>query len=208
MLNATVATVTKVGSDGIVVRLAGGEERVLANGDPMLERMDLAYAINTHMAQGITSETIFTVMGAREANLSNARAFLVNHTRQQFELLMFTDDKDKLVAQLEVNRGDKTSALETIGMLAVEQALRVGQRDRAKANDAVHGAAGEAAHRALADMRASSRDQILRGNPGNSISAGRDLDLGRHAPAEQHATARSAQRSPEIELDRSKGLEF
>src|SRR3546814_10894882 len=78
----------------------------------MLKRMDLAYAINTHMAQGITNETVFSVMGARETNLSNARAFLVNHTRQQLDVRLFTDDKDKLVSKLESNRGDKTSALE------------------------------------------------------------------------------------------------
>src|SRR3546814_18335598 len=89
----------------------------------MLKRMDLAYAINTHMAQGITNETVFSVMGARESNLSNARAFLVNHTRQQNDVRLFTDDKTKLVAQLENNRGEKSSALEAIGELAVEKIL-------------------------------------------------------------------------------------
>src|SRR3546814_15011642 len=62
-------------------------------------------------------------MGARETNLSNARAFLVNHTRQQNDVRLFTDDKDKLVAQIENNRGDKSSALEAIGELAVEKIL-------------------------------------------------------------------------------------
>src|SRR3546814_12743951 len=75
------------------------------------------------MAQGITNETVFSVMGARETNLSNARAFLVNHTRQQNDVRLFTDNKDKLVAQLENNRGDKSSALEAIGELAVEKHL-------------------------------------------------------------------------------------
>ncbi|KAJ8137708.1 hypothetical protein OY671_009079, partial [Metschnikowia pulcherrima] len=46
-------------------------------------RMDLAYAINTHMAQGITSSVVYAVMGSFERNLSNARSFSVNLTRQQ-----------------------------------------------------------------------------------------------------------------------------
>src|SRR3546814_14207879 len=92
----------------------------------MLKRMDLAYAINTHMAQGITNETVFSVMGARESNLSNARAFLVNHTRQQNDVRLFTDDKTKLVAQLENNRGEKSSAPEAIG----EQIGRASCRER------------------------------------------------------------------------------
>ncbi len=123
MLNATIASVEKVTAEGITVKLASGEVRELQNGDKMLKRMDLAYAINTHMAQGITNETVFSVMGARETNLSNARAFLVNHTRQQTDVRLFTDDKAKLVAQLESNRGDKSSALEAIGELAVEKIL-------------------------------------------------------------------------------------
>src|SRR3546814_18078207 len=99
----------------------------------MLKRMDLAYAINTHMAQGITNETVFSVMGAGETNLSNARAFLVNHTRQQMDVRLFTDDKAKLIRQLESNRGDKTSALEAIGELAVDRILpgKEGSRDAA-----------------------------------------------------------------------------
>src|SRR3546814_710513 len=123
MINATIASIEKVDRDGIIVKLSDGERRELKNGDPMLKRMDLAYAINTHMAQGITNETVFSVMGARETNLSNARAFLVNHTRQQNDVRLFTDDKDKLVGQIENNRGDKSSALEAIGELAVEKIL-------------------------------------------------------------------------------------
>lgn len=123
MLNATIATVEKVSASGIVVRLANGEERTLANGDPMLKRMDLAYAINTHMAQGMTNAVVFAVMGARETNLSNARSFLVNLTRQTDDVRLFTDDKAKLIAQLERNRGDKASALEATGELQVERLL-------------------------------------------------------------------------------------
>jgi len=123
MINATIASVEKVTAEGITVKLASGEVRELPNGDQMLKRMDLAYAINTDMAQGITNETVFSVMGARETNLSNARAFLVNHTRQQNDVRLFTDDKTKLVAQLENNRGDKSSALEATGELAVEKIL-------------------------------------------------------------------------------------
>src|SRR3546814_8483973 len=112
-----------VTAEGITVKLVSGEVRELQNGDKMLKRMDLAYAINTHMAQGSTNETVVSVMGARETNLSNARALLVNHTRQQNDVRLFTDDKDKLVAQIENNRGDKSSALEAIGELAVEKIL-------------------------------------------------------------------------------------
>src|SRR3546814_4644569 len=113
ILNATCASIEKVDRDGIIVKLSDGERRELKNGDPMLKRMDLAYAINTHMAQGITNETVFSVMGAGETNLSNARAFLVNHTRQQMDVRLFTDDKAKLIRQLERSE-EHTSELQSL----------------------------------------------------------------------------------------------
>src|SRR3546814_15853488 len=94
MINATIASIEKVDRDGIIVKLSDGERRELKNGDPMLKRMDLAYAINTHMAQGITNETVFSVMGAGETNLSNAGAFLVSPTRQQMDVRLFTTDQE------------------------------------------------------------------------------------------------------------------
>ena len=64
-------------------QLADGTTRLFKRDDPMLKRVDLAYAINTHMAQGITTERVMAVMQSWERNLSNMRSFLVNFTRQQ-----------------------------------------------------------------------------------------------------------------------------
>jgi conjugative relaxase-like TrwC/TraI family protein len=116
--NATTAQVEEVSGSGVSLLLANGERCLLGLADPMLRRIDLAYAINTHMAQGLTNSRVFTVMGAGERNLSNARNFLVNHTRQRDDLRLFTDDKEKLIRQIESNPGDKTSALETIGEIS------------------------------------------------------------------------------------------
>src|SRR3546814_14352755 len=100
----------KVTAEGITVKLASGELRELQNGDKMLKRMDLAYALNPHMAQGITNEPVFPVLGARESNLSNARAFLVNHTRQQNDVRLLTDDKTKLITNIATHRVANRSA--------------------------------------------------------------------------------------------------
>lgn len=207
MINATIASIEKVDRDGIVVKLADGELRELKNGDPMLKRMDLAYAINTHMAQGITNETVFSVMGAGETNLSNARAFLVNHTRQQMDVRLFTDDKAKLIRQLESNRGDKTSALEAIGELAVDRILsgKDGVLDTPTGD--------EAGTPTLADLE---RKLDL----GSSLDVGaadtaekpetKGTDVGGPSPAEGKAARKPVAPAPreEHQLDRSKGLEL
>lgn len=207
MINATIASIEKVDRDGIVVELANGQIRELKNGDPMLKRMDLAYAINTHMAQGITNETVFSVMGGGETNLSNARAFLVNHTRQQLDVRLFTDDKAKLIRQLENNRGDKTSALEAIGKLAVERILsgKEGSREAPSGGDA-----GKTSH---ADLE--RKLDIGRGIDVNVATMTEKPDTkGAHArspsQADEKGIGKPSEPAPreKPQLDRSKGLEL
>jgi hypothetical protein len=86
----------------------------------MLSRLDLAYSLNMHMAQGITTDKAITVMSSQERNLSNQRLFNVGVTRVRDELTMVVDDKEKLERQLDNNPGNKTSALETVGRLDVD----------------------------------------------------------------------------------------
>lgn len=86
----------------------------------MLSRLDLAYSLNMHMAQGITTDKAITVMSSHERNLSNQRLFNVGVTRVRDELTMVVDDKEKLERQLDLNPGNKTSALETLGRLDID----------------------------------------------------------------------------------------
>jgi hypothetical protein len=83
----------------------------------MLERLDLAYALNAHMAQGLTSDRGIAVMDSRERNLSNQQTFLVTITRLRDGLTLFVDNAGKLEAAVERNPGMKRSALETVDML-------------------------------------------------------------------------------------------
>jgi hypothetical protein len=72
------------------------------------------------MAQGITTDKAITVMSSHERNLSNQRMFNVGVTRVRDELTMVVDDKEKLERQLDMNPGNKTSALETLGRLDID----------------------------------------------------------------------------------------
>ena len=112
LINADRATVTAIDKDGIAVRSVSGMEHRLANDDPMLARIDLAYALNAHMAQGMTSDKGIAVMDSRERRLLSGRNFLVTVTRLRDELTLILDNRDKVVVGLERNPGEKTSALE------------------------------------------------------------------------------------------------
>ena len=120
--NASLARIVGVDAGGVTVETAGRERILLELGDPMLTRLDLAYALNMHMAQGITTDKAITVMDSHERNLSNQRLFNVGVTRVRDDLTMVVDDKEKLERQLDHNPGDKTSALETLGRLDIDGA--------------------------------------------------------------------------------------
>jgi ATP-dependent exoDNAse (exonuclease V) alpha subunit len=83
----------------------------------MLKRLDLAYALNAHMAQGLTSDRGIAVMDSREKNLANQQTFLVTITRLRDRLTLFVDNPGKLEAAVENNTGMKRSALETVNLL-------------------------------------------------------------------------------------------
>ncbi len=119
--NAALARVVSVSGKGITVEAADKSLHELKNGDPMLERLGLAYALNMHMAQGITADKGIAVMSSTESNLSNQRLFNVTVTRVRDDLTLYTDNKDKLTAAIERNEGNKTSALETIGKIDVDK---------------------------------------------------------------------------------------
>lgn len=117
LLNADQARVVAVDATGVAVKTSLGAEHRLAANDPMLRRLDLAYALNAHMAQGLTSDRGIAVMDSRERNLANQQTFLVTITRLRDGLTLFVDNPGKLEAAVENNPGMKRSALETVDLL-------------------------------------------------------------------------------------------
>lgn len=117
LLNADQARIVAIDDRRVTVKTSLGAEHQLSRGDPMLERLDLAYALNAHMAQGLTSDRGIAVMDSRERNLSNQQTFLVTITRLRDGLTLFVDNAGKLEAAVERNPGMKRSALETVDLL-------------------------------------------------------------------------------------------
>lgn len=120
MLNSALARVLYTKDGHITVELASKDVVTLAPGDPMLARLDLAYSLNMHMAQGITTDKAIIAMASYEQNLSNQRLFNVGVTRVRDDLTVVVDDSGKLMNRLDRNAGNKTSALETLGRLDID----------------------------------------------------------------------------------------
>lgn len=135
LFNADRAKVLDVGPDGVTLETAQGLTVQLQRDDPMLKRLDLAYAMNTHQLQGATADKVIAAGLSRETNLNTARMFLVNITRPRDDLTLYVDDRERYARNVERHTGDKTSALETIAEIlpqrvaALEQSRARGQAE-------------------------------------------------------------------------------
>lgn len=119
LFNSALARVVAIDAASVCVETAAGEVLTLSRKDPMLERTELAYAVNMHQAQGMTTDRGIGVMHSAERLLSNERLTYVMATRVRDDLEVVTNDREALLRTIESNRGDKTSALEVIGVKQV-----------------------------------------------------------------------------------------
>lgn len=120
---STYATVLEARAEGIRVELADKRQLVLASGDPMLRRLDLGYALNAHMAQGMTKPEAIEVISSSQRNLATQRTQNVLNTRATDDMVVVTNNFEGLKQQLDRTPGDKTSALEVTGKVEVEPRL-------------------------------------------------------------------------------------
>ena len=128
LFNADRARVVAIGKDRITLETSAGDTIEMAKTDTMLTHLDLAYALNAHMAQGLTSDRGIAVMDSRERNLTNRQTFLVTITRLRDHLTLIVDNSDRIERALMANEGSKTSALEVTERLksAAAQGLAKG----------------------------------------------------------------------------------
>src|SRR3546814_20994134 len=112
VLKAALARGIGIEAAGVTVETADRSRLTLDLGDPMLSRLDLAYSLNMHMAQGITTDKAITVMSSHERKPSTPRPFNVGVTRVRHELTLVVDDREKLRRQPDTKPSKHHSPLE------------------------------------------------------------------------------------------------
>lgn len=113
--NSEQARVLSVTESHVKIENADGKIVELDRADKMLERLGLAYAINMHQAQGMTTDKGIGAVHSSESNLATQRLTYVMLTRVRFDMQIVTNDRDELLRTIGRNPGDKHSALETTG---------------------------------------------------------------------------------------------
>jgi len=114
--NGSMARIEEVGRGRLVVSsLDDGAVHEIGAGDRMAERLDLAYAVNVHVAQGVTTEHGIVALRASDRKLLTEKTFLVALTRVADKVALVLDDGRKVERGVTRNAGDKTSALDVAG---------------------------------------------------------------------------------------------
>lgn len=161
LLNGDIAHVARIDGDTITVKAGDGQFHDLLRGDPMLERLDLAYAINVHVAQGMTAKDGIIMMSERERVLNTSASFLVAITRIAENATLVTDNPSRVERQVESRTGEKSSAIETARDNGHDLPAAIKNEDRE-----------------LALERSSQRSEPGRGSTGPDVSRDRDYDFG------------------------------
>lgn len=117
---STYARIVQAARAEVTVELADKRQVTLKAGDPMLAKLDLGYALNAHMAQGMTKPESIEVIGSYQRNLATQRTQNVLNTRATDDIRVVTDNLDRLKLQLGHTPGNKTSALEALGQIRVD----------------------------------------------------------------------------------------
>lgn len=119
ILSADIKEVMLIVDGKVTTKNTDGHEMIFDAAKPSYQHWDHAYALTTYSTQGGTYNTVLGFFETSKVKLMNLKTFLVTITRQVHELRIYTDDKEKLQAQVTANQGNKLSSLEVIGQYPV-----------------------------------------------------------------------------------------
>ncbi len=105
-------------------RLEDGKTLELGRGDPQLRHLDHAWASTVHAFQGRTVDNVIAVMESRHKHLTTQKSFYVEISRARDRAELVTDDAAELKAQLEAVTGERIAALEAIGEMPRDGAVK------------------------------------------------------------------------------------
>ncbi len=114
IINGERATIEKIGSGRVRIRLASGRGLSFGTGDDDLRHIDHAWSSTVHRAQGMTKDNVIAVLDA-SSMMSNRAMLYVEMSRARDGFVLLTDDTEQLVHRLEQEHGRAPSALEETG---------------------------------------------------------------------------------------------
>jgi hypothetical protein len=115
LANAETAMLEAISPEGLVFRTAEGGAVQLGHDDPMLRRIDLAYAANAHASQGATADNAIVVAQSTEGALINRSLVGALFTRSRETMVFVVDKLTSFEQRARTNASEKMSAIEIAG---------------------------------------------------------------------------------------------
>ena len=110
--NGDTTTVTKLENGKAEVTTEKGKKLTLDLANPAHQHIVHAYAQTVFAAQGRTSGAVFVHAESHRRNLINAQSLYVGISRATDRIVIYTDDREKLIAAMQERTGQKLTALE------------------------------------------------------------------------------------------------
>ncbi|WP_230849021.1 conjugative transfer relaxase/helicase TraI [Legionella saoudiensis] len=108
--------VTQAKEGAIVVKDSSGSEHHLSKDDMKDAHWDYSYTATSYSIQGASSPFVIGVAETGNDKVNHFRSFYIMVTRGSLHAMLYTDDRNKLQAQLRVTP-EKTSALEALNRI-------------------------------------------------------------------------------------------
>ncbi len=109
-------TGTILGLDGKHARIAFDHGKIAIIDLHKHPYWDHGYALTAYKQQGKTTPVNWLVVNTSRPGNVTGKSFYVSLTRAERSVMIFTDDREKFIRQIENNPGDKTSSLEGRGI--------------------------------------------------------------------------------------------
>ncbi|MEO1942859.1 MAG: AAA family ATPase, partial [Candidatus Thioglobus sp.] len=81
------------------------------------QHIDYSYTSTVHGLQGATAKNVMILIDSKNKQSNTARLMYVAATRATDKALLYTDDKAAITRQISINKGEKNSALDAMGLL-------------------------------------------------------------------------------------------
>ena len=115
LFNGARAVVLEIGARKVRLRTQDGRTVPLSPDDVQLRHLDHAWSSTVHAAQGSTVDNVIAVLDSGHESLADQAMLYVELSRARDKAVLLTDDRERLIEELEARTGEAMTALEASG---------------------------------------------------------------------------------------------
>ena len=132
IINADSGEITATSKSKISLRLKSGKSINLKKDSFEAKHLDYCYAVTAHKAQGLTCKNVIAICESYRKQLTTQKNFYVEISRAEERAIIITDNKQKVIEQLQATTGIEISARQHQGILSLRAQEMIKMQELAK----------------------------------------------------------------------------